>query len=166
MEVIVSHVLWVHVGFSGFLPGDPDPTEAFLWGRVFQVLNRGRSSTDSVASLCSEKEWHVPSFPTVLCVFPQQFSSISGMPTRSLSEKVCAVCGQIIVELDEEGLTENTYRLACNHVYPFHRKPYGLHQAVMGGNFIYSVLVTGVGNSPLPPPPPPPPLSISSALLS
>jgi len=46
-----------------------------------------------------------------------QFSSISGMPTRSLSEKVCAVCGQIIVELDEEGLTENTYRLACNHVF-------------------------------------------------
>ncbi|KAF3818571.1 hypothetical protein GH733_011988 [Mirounga leonina] len=44
------------------------------------------------------------------------FYSISGMPTRSLSDNVCAVCGQIIVELDEEGLTENTYQLSCNHV--------------------------------------------------
>ncbi|XP_027453968.1 RING finger protein 175 isoform X6 [Zalophus californianus] len=45
------------------------------------------------------------------------FYSISGMPTRSLSDNVCAVCGQIIVQLDEEGLTENTYQLSCNHVF-------------------------------------------------
>ena len=64
---------------------------------------------------------------------PQQFYSMSGMPTRSLGDNVCAVCGQkIIVELDEEGLIENTYQLSCNHVYPFHRKPYGLHQASDG----------------------------------
>jgi hypothetical protein len=42
------------------------------------------------------------------------------MPTRSLSDGICAVCGQkIIVELDEEGLIENTYQLSCNHMYPF-----------------------------------------------
>ncbi|CAK7306246.1 RING finger protein 175 [Vulpes lagopus] len=44
------------------------------------------------------------------------FYSMSGMPTRSLGDNVCAVCGQkIIVELDEEGLIENTYQLSCNH---------------------------------------------------
>uniref|UniRef100_A0A8C4M9J8 Ring finger protein 175 n=1 Tax=Equus asinus asinus TaxID=83772 RepID=A0A8C4M9J8_EQUAS len=46
------------------------------------------------------------------------FYSISGMPTRSLSDNICAVCGQkIIVELNEEGLIENTYQLSCNHVF-------------------------------------------------
>ncbi|CAK6445876.1 unnamed protein product [Pipistrellus nathusii] len=46
------------------------------------------------------------------------FYSDSGMPTRSLSDSICAVCGQkIIVELDEEGLIENTYQLSCNHVF-------------------------------------------------
>ncbi|XP_041594667.1 RING finger protein 175 [Vulpes lagopus] len=46
------------------------------------------------------------------------FYSMSGMPTRSLGDNVCAVCGQkIIVELDEEGLIENTYQLSCNHVF-------------------------------------------------
>ncbi|KAF4011956.1 hypothetical protein G4228_003800 [Cervus hanglu yarkandensis] len=45
------------------------------------------------------------------------FYSVSGMPTRSLSDDICAVCGQkIIVELDEEGLIENTYQLSCKHV--------------------------------------------------
>ncbi|KAG3276054.1 RING finger protein 175 isoform X2 [Ictidomys tridecemlineatus] len=46
------------------------------------------------------------------------FYSVSGMPTRSLADDICAVCGQrIIVELDEEGLIENTYQLSCNHVF-------------------------------------------------
>uniref|UniRef100_A0A8D2FFU0 Ring finger protein 175 n=1 Tax=Theropithecus gelada TaxID=9565 RepID=A0A8D2FFU0_THEGE len=46
------------------------------------------------------------------------FYSVSGLPTRSLSDNICAVCGQkIIVELDEEGLIENTYQLSCNHVF-------------------------------------------------
>ncbi|XP_027369291.1 RING finger protein 175 isoform X2 [Bos indicus x Bos taurus] len=49
---------------------------------------------------------------------PPQFYSGSGMPTRSLSDDICAVCGQkIIVELDEEGLIENTYQLSCKHVF-------------------------------------------------
>ncbi|XP_027369296.1 RING finger protein 175 isoform X6 [Bos indicus x Bos taurus] len=64
-----------------------------------------------VASLCSQND--VCSGPV-----PPQFYSGSGMPTRSLSDDICAVCGQkIIVELDEEGLIENTYQLSCKHVF-------------------------------------------------
>lgn len=48
-----------------------------------------------------------------------QFYSESGMPTKHLSDSVCAVCGQqIFVDVSEEGIIENTYRLSCNHVYP------------------------------------------------
>ncbi|XP_065491278.1 E3 ubiquitin ligase RNF121 isoform X1 [Caloenas nicobarica] len=47
------------------------------------------------------------------------FYSASGMPTKHLSDSVCAVCGQqILVDVNEEGIIENTYRLSCNHVYP------------------------------------------------
>lgn len=42
------------------------------------------------------------------------------MPTKHLSDNICAVCGQpILVDVSEEGIIENTYRLSCNHVYPF-----------------------------------------------
>lgn len=59
-----------------------------------------------------------PPFQQCSVHLPQQFYSVSGMPTRSLSDNICAVCGQkIIVELDEEGLIENTYQLSCNHVF-------------------------------------------------
>lgn len=41
------------------------------------------------------------------------------MPTKHLSDSVCAVCGQqIFVDVNEEGIIENMYRLSCNHVYP------------------------------------------------
>ncbi|XDV39231.1 hypothetical protein PO909_008495 [Leuciscus waleckii] len=47
------------------------------------------------------------------------FYSASGMPTKHLSDSICAVCGQpILVDVSEEGIIENTYRLSCNHVYP------------------------------------------------
>ncbi|KAM3837507.1 LOW QUALITY PROTEIN: E3 ubiquitin ligase RNF121 [Vipera latastei] len=46
------------------------------------------------------------------------FYSASGMPTKHLSDSVCAVCGQqIFVDVSEEGIIENTYRLSCNHVF-------------------------------------------------
>ncbi|XP_005653719.1 RING finger protein 121 isoform X3 [Sus scrofa] len=46
------------------------------------------------------------------------FYSKSGMPTKHLSDSVCAVCGQqIFVDVSEEGIIENTYRLSCNHVF-------------------------------------------------
>ncbi|XP_027628376.1 RING finger protein 175 [Tupaia chinensis] len=46
------------------------------------------------------------------------FYSVGGMPTRSLSQDVCAVCGQrIIVAPGGEGLIEDTYQLSCRHVF-------------------------------------------------
>uniref|UniRef100_A0A663M356 Ring finger protein 121 n=2 Tax=Athene cunicularia TaxID=194338 RepID=A0A663M356_ATHCN len=46
------------------------------------------------------------------------FYSASGMPTKHLSDSVCAICGQqIFVDVNEEGIIENTYRLSCNHVF-------------------------------------------------
>lgn len=55
----------------------------------------------------------------VVCFFLPQYYSASGMPTKHLSDDICAVCGQpILVDVSEEGIIENTYRLTCNHVYP------------------------------------------------
>ncbi|KAM7168695.1 LOW QUALITY PROTEIN: RING finger protein 175 [Macrochelys suwanniensis] len=46
------------------------------------------------------------------------FYNVSGMPTRNLSNDICAVCGQkIFVDINEEGIIENTYQLSCNHVF-------------------------------------------------
>lgn len=42
----------------------------------------------------------------------------SGMPTKHLSDSICAVCGQTtLVDASQEGIIENTYRLTCNHVF-------------------------------------------------
>lgn len=121
-------MLWVHLGCSGVLPRNLYPIVALsLWEKVFQVLNQQRNSKDYVPKPGSGfpvfREWccSVP--------FPQQFYRVSGMPTRSSSDNIGAACGQITVVLDEEGLTENTYQLSCKHVYPFHGRPFGLHQA-------------------------------------
>ncbi|CAM5140580.1 unnamed protein product, partial [Natator depressus] len=47
-----------------------------------------------------------------------QFYNVSGMPTRNLSNNICAVCRQkIFVDMNEEGIIENTYQLSCNHVF-------------------------------------------------
>lgn len=41
------------------------------------------------------------------------------MPTRHLEPGVCAVCGnRLLVQENEEGVLENTYKLSCDHVYP------------------------------------------------
>ncbi|KAG8522837.1 RING finger protein 121 [Galemys pyrenaicus] len=54
------------------------------------------------------------------------FYSESGMPTKHLSDSVCAVCGQqIFVDVSEEGIIENTYRLSCNHVWERPHVMYG-----------------------------------------
>uniref|UniRef100_A0A8C3FPR2 Ring finger protein 175 n=1 Tax=Chrysemys picta bellii TaxID=8478 RepID=A0A8C3FPR2_CHRPI len=46
------------------------------------------------------------------------FYNVSGMPTRNLSNDICAVCRQkIFVDINEEGIIENTYQLSCNHVF-------------------------------------------------
>jgi len=42
------------------------------------------------------------------------------MPTRNLEKDVCAVCGNKVLTIaGEEGVLENTYKLSCDHVYPF-----------------------------------------------
>lgn len=42
------------------------------------------------------------------------------MPTRNLDPNVCAVCGnKLLVNENEEGVIENTYKLTCDHVYVF-----------------------------------------------
>ncbi|GJQ83082.1 hypothetical protein Trydic_g20094 [Trypoxylus dichotomus] len=41
-----------------------------------------------------------------------------GMPTRNLEPDVCAVCGnKLLVQENEEGIIENTYKLTCGHVF-------------------------------------------------
>lgn len=53
---------------------------------------------------------------TLLCL---QYYSKGGMPSRSLSNDICAVCGQrILVDVEEEGFIEDTYQLSCGHMYP------------------------------------------------
>lgn len=48
-----------------------------------------------------------------------QFYSNGGIPSRSLAQHTCAVCGQqILVGVDEEGLVEDTFQLSCGHTYP------------------------------------------------
>uniref|UniRef100_V9L4T1 RING finger protein 175 n=1 Tax=Callorhinchus milii TaxID=7868 RepID=V9L4T1_CALMI len=48
------------------------------------------------------------------------FYNFGSMPSRNLSCDICAVCGQkIFVDVDEEGIIEDTYQLSCNHLYPF-----------------------------------------------
>ncbi|KAF6720757.1 RING finger protein 175, partial [Oryzias melastigma] len=47
------------------------------------------------------------------------YYSKGGMPSRSLSNDICAVCGQrILVDVEEEGFIEDTYQLSCGHMYP------------------------------------------------
>ncbi|CAN0129485.1 unnamed protein product [Bubo scandiacus] len=47
-----------------------------------------------------------------------QFYSISGIPTTNLSNDICTICRQkIFVDINEEGIIQNTYQLSCNHVF-------------------------------------------------
>lgn len=44
------------------------------------------------------------------------------MPSRSLTNDICAVCGQrILVDVEDEGFIEDTYQLSCGHLYPLSR---------------------------------------------
>lgn len=49
-----------------------------------------------------------------------QYYTEEGIPTRHLEPGVCAVCGnKLLVSENEEGVIENTFKLSCQHVYPF-----------------------------------------------
>uniref|UniRef100_A0A8C8AJD1 Ring finger protein 175 n=1 Tax=Otus sunia TaxID=257818 RepID=A0A8C8AJD1_9STRI len=46
------------------------------------------------------------------------FYSISGIPTTNFSNDICTICRQkIFVDINEEGIIQNTYQLSCNHVF-------------------------------------------------
>ncbi|CAN0056946.1 unnamed protein product [Bubo scandiacus] len=46
------------------------------------------------------------------------FYSISGIPATNLSNDICTICRQkIFVDINEEGIIQNTYQLSCNHVF-------------------------------------------------
>ncbi|XP_073777895.1 RING finger protein 175 isoform X2 [Danio rerio] len=46
------------------------------------------------------------------------YYNMGDMPSRNLNNDVCAVCGQkIFVDVDEEGIIEDTYQLSCNHTW-------------------------------------------------
>ena len=48
-----------------------------------------------------------------------QYYNKGGIPSRSLTDDICAVCGQrILVDVEEEGFIEDTYQLSCGHMYP------------------------------------------------
>ena len=44
----------------------------------------------------------------------------TGCPKRKLDPGVCAVCNnRILVQDNDEAIVERTYKLGCDHVYPF-----------------------------------------------
>ncbi|XP_039747958.1 RING finger protein 121 [Pararge aegeria] len=72
-----------------------------FYGVYFGVLGR------DVAEYCSDKMASSIGYYTK-----------EGMPTRYLENNVCAVCGnKLLVEVSEEGVIENTYKLPCGHVF-------------------------------------------------
>ncbi|CAH2264649.1 jg6253 [Pararge aegeria aegeria] len=55
---------------------------------------------------------------TIVVFLEQAYYTKEGMPTRYLENNVCAVCGnKLLVEVSEEGVIENTYKLPCGHVF-------------------------------------------------
>ena len=70
-----------------------------FYGLYYGVLGR------DIAEICADKmAAHIG------------YYTPDGMPQRSLDPNVCAVCGNLLMtEVGEEGVLEDTYRLACNH---------------------------------------------------
>ena len=56
-----------------------------------------------------------------------QYYSTTGLPSKSLDNNVCAVCGnEIFVMNNEDAIIENTIKLNCGHVYPWKSEFLGL----------------------------------------
>ncbi|NXX56017.1 RN121 protein, partial [Scopus umbretta] len=67
---------------------------------------------------CGVKERDFPEICSDYMASTISFYDISGIPTRNLSNDICAVCRKkIFVDINEEGIIENTYQLSCNHVF-------------------------------------------------
>ncbi|CAH2088379.1 unnamed protein product [Euphydryas editha] len=74
---------------------------SLFYGLYFGVLGR------DVAEYCTDKMAASIGYYTK-----------EGMPTRHLETNVCAVCGnKLLVDVNEEGVLENTYKLTCGHVF-------------------------------------------------
>ncbi|XP_072945270.1 E3 ubiquitin ligase Rnf121 [Epargyreus clarus] len=72
-----------------------------FYGLYFGVLGR------DVAEYCADKMAASIGYYTK-----------EGIPTRQLESNVCAVCGnQLLVDVNVEGVIENTYKLTCGHVF-------------------------------------------------
>ncbi|XP_069679241.1 E3 ubiquitin ligase Rnf121 [Periplaneta americana] len=72
-----------------------------FYGLYYGVLGR------DIAEICADK------MASHIGYYTDQ-----GMPTRHLDSGVCAVCGnKLLVQENEEGVLENTYKLSCNHVF-------------------------------------------------
>uniref|UniRef100_A0A8B9Z761 Ring finger protein 175 n=1 Tax=Buteo japonicus TaxID=224669 RepID=A0A8B9Z761_9AVES len=99
----LSTLLWFHDRMES------DDSMDFAVTLLFYGLYYGMMGID-FAETCSD--YMAPNI---------SFYNISGIPTRNLSNNICAVCTQkIFVDINEERIIENTYQLSCNHVYLFH----------------------------------------------
>ncbi|NXG86306.1 RN175 protein, partial [Stercorarius parasiticus] len=109
--VLVGIVRYVAImltmfGFNLFFRIESDDSMDFGVMLLFYRLYCGVMGRD-FAEICS-----------VYMASTISFYNISGIPTRSLSNDICTVCGQnIFVDINEEGIIENTYQLSCNHVF-------------------------------------------------
>ncbi|KAM6313320.1 LOW QUALITY PROTEIN: RING finger protein 175 [Aegotheles albertisi] len=79
-----------------------------VMGRDAEICSDYMVSTMGVNAGLHHSEYHLEGL---------EFYNISGMPTRNLSNDICAFCRQkIFVDINEERTIENTY-LSCNHVF-------------------------------------------------
>lgn len=54
-----------------------------------------------------------------LLLFSFQFYTTTGLPTKTLEQNMCAVCGnEILVMNNENAIIEKTCKLTCSHMYP------------------------------------------------
>ncbi|XP_013171740.1 PREDICTED: RING finger protein 121 isoform X3 [Papilio xuthus] len=105
---IVGYILMMatFVGINTFFGHKPQQwmdvaLVLLFYGLYFGVLGR------DVAEYCTDKMAASIGYYTK-----------EGIPTRQLESNVCAVCGnQLMVNVNEEGILENTYKLPCGHVF-------------------------------------------------
>ncbi|KAF1613653.1 UNVERIFIED_CONTAM: hypothetical protein FQV15_0005287, partial [Eudyptes pachyrhynchus] len=99
-------IMFTMFGFNLFSRIESDDSMGFAVTLLFYGLCYGVMGRD-FAEICSD-----------YMASTIGFYNVSGIPTRNLSNDICAVCRQkIFVDINEEGITENTYQLSCNHVF-------------------------------------------------
>ncbi|KFO09197.1 RING finger protein 175, partial [Balearica regulorum gibbericeps] len=95
-------IMFTMFGFNLFFRTESDDSMDFAVMLLFYRLYYGEMGRD-FAEVCSD-----------YMASTIAFYNISGIPTRNLSNDICAICGQkIFVDINEE----NTYQLSSNHVF-------------------------------------------------